>query len=124
MSLPGENFYHISTPPIEDVPYGHPYWDPAFDQGSPAFTDTKFEVGRQLRECSIIPTGKEIRSPKLWPEIVPKIEVEVQRQSLWSRVITKDLKEETRYIISLRDYKRYTIYFRWASGGPRWWGQI
>jgi hypothetical protein len=81
-------------------------------------------VGRQLRESGSIQADRYILGPKFDPVIISRIDVEVPWQSVWTRVITEDLKEEARYTIAVRDYKRYWGYFRWAKCGPRWCGEI
>ncbi|KAI4916174.1 hypothetical protein J4E85_010262 [Alternaria conjuncta] len=137
------------TREVEDIPYGNPFWDPNFDQGSPDKTGACTEKRKQIRSDQVVPMneqgsdGRRDTGNKL-NKILPVTKVEQYWNPLWKKVFNDKVTEETFERIVVREetserdvireenlekvkvgeYKRYKVVFRWAKCGPRWCGLL
>jgi len=135
------------TREVENIPYGNPFWDPGFDQGSPVHNSACSEMRKTIRSDKIVPhneQGSEGRrdTANKPNKILPVTKVEVPRKTLWKkafndkvmeetfvRIVVREeaferdvIREETLEKVTVKEYKRYKVVFRWAKCGPRWCG--
>ena len=138
------------TREVEDIPYGNPFWDPKFDQGSPDKTGACTEKRKQMRSDAVVlmneqgsdgrhDTSNKSNKPN---KILPVTKVEQYWSTLWKqafndkvteetfeRTVVREetferdvIREETLEKVTVKEYKRYKVVFRWAKCGPRWCG--